>query len=276
MTDYTTSCEVLEYCNHPEQMLQDHVEYNGKTGYCGIHVPAFVTVDLLRSVPIRELSFLLWDYLDPNNTDAEKAKKERMRYAYRVLTSEDRVVWNVIEDSLDDYRRGWQVFTFATPLTARYVRIHALNNLQNSGFHIVRLHVLDQIRSSREVAPSFCKEIHEPAFEREVGDQYPLSNQLMDLSERVHRVISGAKEPPAESVRAACLDLQDKLYQRSRELNAVDGKIDEIRRLIAVPVKSKFEGDFREAQKARKWELIFTAALFVLSIINFVVAVMSK
>lgn len=274
MVDYTASkevCEVLEFCNHPEEMFCDTV-YDGKTGYCGIHTPAFITVDLLNDVPIQEICFLLWDYRDPMNCDPDKEHKERMKYAYRLLISSDRTSWSVIDDSLCEFRRGWQMFTFEQPVFARYVRIHALANKMNSGFHVVRIHVLDAVSATLNIVPSYVKHVNINQFEREIGDQNPLSNRLTDLAEQVYQALPKTQAGElAPAVKETYLRFQMKLFRHARELYAVDGKIDEVRNLIAAPIRDLLAKRFAREQRELKWTTWISFILLLAPFISIIV-----
>ncbi len=274
MVDYTASkerCEVLEFCNHPEEMFKATV-YDGKTGYCGIHTPAFITVDLFKIVPIREISFLLWDYRDPMNHDPDKERKERMKYAYRLLVSSDRVCWSVVDDSLCEFRRGWQLFTFEQSVSARYVRIHALANRMNSGFHVVRIHVCDTVSVALNIVPSYAKHINDNQFEREIGDQNPLSNRLTDLAEQVYHVLPKTQAGElVPAVKETYLRFQMMLFRHARELYAVDGKIDEVRNLIAAPIRDLLAKRFAKEQRELKWTTWISFILLLAPFISIIV-----
>lgn len=269
--DYAYNASVLEYCNHPELMLDDGVPYyNHKTGYCGIHWPAFVTLDLKSIHSIGEISFLLWDYQDTYNYSPEKDKMNDMKYAYRLLISEDMKTWSVVHDTESRHVKGWQYFRFTNKISAQYVRIHALHNERNSGFHIVKIHVLSDTTTKDEQGD--VHEITNTKFESEVGDLYPLSKKLLDLSYRIYKCLPKDEQGVItdENLRRKYVDIQDSLYKYSHELNTVEGKTDELKRLIIVPISETFERLFNDNNKSLRkglWVSIITILIWITTII---------
>lgn len=83
-----------------------------------------------------------------------------------------------------------------------------------------------------------------PAFEWELGDAYPLANQLLDLSGRIQDVMSKTKMD--SELKSKYLRVVDYLFEKSKELDAVNGKVDELRKLISEPVSKKLKRDFKK------------------------------
>lgn len=64
IVDLALKKPVLEFCNHPEQLTaegndREYDAING--GYLGIHHPAFITVDLEKTVEVKQISMKLYD-----------------------------------------------------------------------------------------------------------------------------------------------------------------------------------------------------------------------
>ena len=76
---------VLEECNTPEEMLDGKYLFDGSKGYCGVHVPAYLTIDLGENYEIGYIRFLLMNRGNADNNHGE-AQRE---YYYRILVSED-------------------------------------------------------------------------------------------------------------------------------------------------------------------------------------------
>ncbi len=208
---------VLELCNHYEQLtLAAFDGYDGKSGYCGVHAPACLTVDLgaLAAGEERDVGLirlLLFDSVVDNN----HGDRERLYY-YRVLVAEDFATerrdkdaweWRVVADLTRCGTRNWQFIRIPGGLRrVRYIRIHCVGSLKNSGFHIVRLgayaervaaavdygRLMEHLRRDPAVpAPDGTLRPIDPCGkaqyvcvegspEIEVGDGFPLSKRIYD------------------------------------------------------------------------------------------------
>lgn len=257
--------KVLEYCNHYHYLTSGkEIEYDNKSGYCATHWPAYLTVDLEREYDLRQISFQLWDYEDPNNKLADKAKYIDQIYAYRLLLSSDKRSWQVIHDTAgtsSKYRKGWQTFLFDNAIRARYIRVHAIHNMKNSGFHIVRLHAFEEINPFFDKGNVFI--CFDP-YELELGDAYPLSNQLLDLSGRIQNAMP---RTVSTMLKQRYTQIIDYLFEKSKELDAVDGKVDEVRKLIAEPISEKFEEEFKKNNRSEVVGLVISVVSLVIWIV---------
>lgn len=143
--DLAAGKTVLELCNHNEQLTKPEFDgYNGHSGYCGVHVPAYLTIDLGEEHNIELIQFLLFDPIeDTNHGSSERG------YSYRVLVSsgntagqcdKDEWEWRVLCDCGREWRRNWQFIHIPGGIEqVRYIRIHCMDSKKNKGFHIVRL-----------------------------------------------------------------------------------------------------------------------------------------
>lgn len=146
--DLAAGKSVLELCNHNEQLTNaDFDGYNGQSGYCGVHVPAYLTIDLGQEYNIGLVQFLLFDPIEDTNHGAGERG-----YSYRVLVAEDfsstldkdEWEWRVLCDCGRDWCRNWQFIHIPKGVEkVRYIRIHCMDSRKNKGFHIVRLRVYD-------------------------------------------------------------------------------------------------------------------------------------
>lgn len=269
-TDLALHKKVLEYCNHYEPLTDGKEnEYDTKSGYCATHWPGYITVDLENVYEVKQISFQLWDFEDPRNVYWNKSACTNQLYVYRLLCSVDRYNWQVVYDttgSLNKYRKGWQSFLFRENCQVRYIRVHAIHNLRNSGFHIVRLHTF------QEMVPEFMKgdiQICDAAFEWEQGDAYPLANQLLDLSGRIQNIMP--RNGISSELKDKYLQLIDYLFEKSKELEAVNGKIDELRKLISEPVSGKLKKDFRKNARDGIIGVVLTVISFIIWLIIIIV-----
>ena len=277
MTDYALNKNVLEYCNHGGFLTDGKTDkYNGVTGYLGIHAPSYVTVDLQDIKEVKNICFKLWDYEDKDNECPDKAQLKDKLYTYRLLISTDKMEWKVVYDcsklQKDKYKKGWQTFVWEQPVPVRFIRVHCMNSKRGSGFHIVELHAYDQVARLRKVDTEISFDANH-TFDVEIGDAYPLSYQLYDLSGRFQDALEKrvAGKPNAKEIYDSIIDF---LFRKGREVESVNGKIDEIRRLVSDPVKDGIQRRFKEENiESRKniWFSIFQLAawliLFIVSII---------
>lgn len=277
MADYALYKKVLEYCNHASYMTDKKtVKYDGKTGYLGIHTPGYVTVDLRKTRYVKNICFKLWDYEDPDNECPEKAERSNQVYSYRLLISENKEKWTVVHDCSDlpveeKYRKGWQTFIWEDPVPVRYIRVHCLNGKRNSGFHIVKLHAYDQIA---ELDPVDTKIIipRTKSFEKETGDAYPLSYQLNDFSGRIQEALGTRiqKNPAAKEIYDSIVDF---LFRKAKEVDAVNGKVDEIRRLVAEPVKEEIQRRFEAENHDSRSNIRFSIIQIILWVIILILSI---
>lgn len=286
--DYASGKPVMELCNHPEYLTDDSETYGGndekEPGYLGTHWPSFITVDLIEKPEIiRAICLKLWDWQDPCNKDPQKENSKEMQYAYRLLVSSDRILWNVLFDSADclqkegKFRKGWQCFTFPPQRDIRFIRVHCLKNRKNSGFHIVKL------KAFANAEGDFFKELTKkvPCIEckgvvaQELGDGTPLSVRIINLAGQLQEIRSlsanriqflrksNAPEGPGteysflasvledlERQRVGGGDVIGRLFKRGHEVQLVSASIEETRSLIVEPVRRTSEKDAIASKKS--------------------------
>lgn len=149
-------------------------------------------------------------------------------------------------------------------MAVRFIRVHCMNSRRGSGFHIVELHACDEVASLNKVDTKVSFNADYP-FEVEIGDAYPLSYQLYDLSGRfqdaIEKRVTG--RPDAKAIYDSIIDF---LFRKGREVESVNGKIDEIRRLVSDPVKDGIQKRFKEENiESRKniWFSVFQLAAWI-------------
>jgi hypothetical protein len=103
--------------------------YNGSSGYAYCLVGESMVMDLKTNCSIHQLNLLLWD-------------GDNRQYGYRIEASQDARNWVEIIPAQTHY--SWQFLSLASPVQARYLRLHALTNTANSGFHLVEWEVIGQ------------------------------------------------------------------------------------------------------------------------------------
>ncbi|MBQ7856174.1 MAG: hypothetical protein IJ348_03530 [Alistipes sp.] len=273
--DYALGKIAFELCNHPHYMTSegDTKPYGTRIdeyGYLGIHHPANITLDLtpadeyvgalqlscnkedenvIKLAKIRQISIKVMDPGDELN----KSPMEGQQYAFRLLCSEDGERWKILFDTTETecpYRRGWMHFKLratekdATPnsgvVTMRYFRIHALHNPVSSGFHVVRLRLFN---FEREDMPA-GEEIILPTsgyHEYEDNDTTPLATKLLNIAERLYRGTRDRFKTASEDEEKSFRDVYDHIIEKAFELQAVDGKIDQVRKIITPLISKKME-----------------------------------
>lgn len=177
---------VLEECNTPEAMLDGNYKtFDGTIGYCGVHVPAYLTIDLGKNHPIGYIRFLLMNR-GKDDTNHGVAQRE---YFYRMLVSEDTphinsaTKWHVIYDTCGKGYVDWQCFTLSEPMQVRYIRIHAIENRKNNGFHIIQFEAYERpVELHEGEVAALNVSVDTSKMECEIGDGMPLFKKLNDIS----------------------------------------------------------------------------------------------
>ena len=282
IVDLALKKPVLEFCNHPEQLTAEgnDLEYDAiNGGYLGIHHPAFITVDLEKTVEVKQISMKLYDSaetLNKTKVPKKQAGNYSSRYAFRLLCSTDMESWKVLYDTTKatepygdkaagnrkTYRKGWQWAVFDEPVRMRYFRIHALHNPANSGFHVVRLRLYDKEYDKMKLGEKMTLQSEN---ETEIKDALPLSARLLNLSQRLDVATPDTikKEKDGEY-----LSLKNQIVERSIEVHTVDGKVDQFRRIITPHMVKFLEDHYTNERKTNliSWtvtlSLIFIKSVF--------------
>ena len=217
--DFAENQNVLELCNHPKELTKKAYNgYNGVSGYCGIHAPAYLTIDLGRERQVGLIQLLLMDLVE----DMNHGKKERLYY-FRILTAEDytrtatdkdKIKWSVLYDSQHCGYRNWQFIHVTKGIKARFIRIHCIHNNKNNGFHVVRLRVYSDVVADAVNYDEIHRYLHKPEvqyrntviacdrdnlsqiihiepqmIETEIGDGFPLSKRIYDTTNLIKQIV---------------------------------------------------------------------------------------
>ena len=270
VVDYARGKIALEHCNHPEYMTMagDENDYGTNIpeyGYLGIHHPSNITLDLDSEVLVRQISI---KFMDPNDTKNKNPNKEQC-YAFRLLCSNDMLQWQILYDSTatdKPYRIGWFHLRLEENVTMRFFRVHALHNPANSGFHIVRLRLFNIENKSvpdgekiESLVPNEC--------EYEINDTTPLATKLLNIAERLYRGSVDENGNSPDDFK----EVYNYVVERAFELQAVDGKVDQVRKIITPLISEKMEKKQSDSIKSTKWQwfmsCFFIVAYVVVSII---------
>lgn len=168
---------VLEECNTPEAMLDgNYRDFDGTGGYCGVHVPAYITIDLGQNYSVGYIRFLLMNRGEEDTNHGTAPRK----YFYRLLACADTpcingsTEWKVIHDTENNGYVNWQCFSLTEPMEMRYIRIHTIDNRKNNGFHIIQFEAYEHPAELPEgEVVSLDKTIDTSAMCNEVGDGLP-------------------------------------------------------------------------------------------------------
>lgn len=263
--DFALGKAAMEFCNHPLDMTKpgDDLPYDSVNGgYLGIHHPANITVDLEQLCPVRQVSIKFFDCEDELCKHSDTSFHE---YAFRLLCSEDGVRWKVLYDSTASghgakrYVKGWLYGVFEQPESMRFFRIHALHNPSSSGFHVVRLRLLDRewpdLKRGDRIYFSSVKDI-------EVGDSTPLSTQLYNLLGRISSRLSAQTKQ-----KASYQQLSNHIFEKALEFEAIDGRIDQIRKVVTPHIENKLTEDSRKEKRSTIIETCITVLLLILNLI---------
>ncbi len=219
ITDLAQHKKVLEVCNHPKFMTDPtFLGYNGQTGYCGIHHPTALTVDLKSAHNIGLIQFLL------NDPDEDFCHGDNERkYYFRVLVADDytqqssnnnapnknMIEWKVLYDSQHCGYRNWQFIHIESGIKARFIRLHCIYNDKNQGFHIVRLRAYTKEVANAVDYNMLRTKLHEKNQDgqiidrhnlsqiisvncdnvvTEIGDGFPLSKRIYDIANLTRQI----------------------------------------------------------------------------------------
>lgn len=262
--DFALEKPVMEFCNHPKDMTRpgDNLPYDSVTGgYLGIHHPANITVDLENICKVKQVAIKFFDCED---SLCKQSDTKCHMYAFRLLCSEDAEKWTVLYDSTTQsdkkrYVKGWVHGVFEKEKSMRYFRIHALHNPSSSGFHVVRLRLLDQeddsLKRGQEIVFSSDCDV-------ETGDSTPLSTQLYNLLGRISsRLNDNTKK------KSTYLNLSNHIFEKALEFEAIDGRIDQIRRVVTPHIESKLTEKNRKEMITTIFESGITLLILALNLI---------
>ncbi len=295
LIDYAAGKIAFELCNHPEYMTQegDAMAYGvnlEEPGYLGIHHPAHITLDLLpelgrqteaaakSTVGVKQVSVKFMDPKDPLN----KSPKDGQQYAFRLLSSVDGERWQVLYDSTatdNPYRVGWQHFVFRSAATSeapqsetlqmRYFRIHALHNPITSGFQVVRLRLFNVENNDMPQGEKIVLPI-DGSCDVEIGETTPLATKLLNISERLYRGVTkkfAEQTTVSEEEKSNFEVVYNHVVEKAFELQAVDGKVDQVRKVITPLISKKLEDKKVRSIASTRREWIVSLGLLVLYII---------
>ncbi|HEX8450573.1 MAG TPA: discoidin domain-containing protein [Longimicrobium sp.] len=210
--------------------------YTGNHGFTHVNWPGTLTVDLGATFQIICIRFLLWD-----QRGIRGGQRATRRYLYRLLTSVDHETWTVHYDTGYQGSNGWQVFDFASPFTARYVRLHGLWNSDNDGFHVVELEAHDDVPPPTEHEVVFQKTLNR-ALETEAGDGLPLEVGMSRVIRSLERLV---RENQQVLNPGPFNELISQLRTQARDIAAIEQSMFAVRREIIEPVKRELEGSSR-------------------------------
>ncbi len=257
----------LELCNHPAFLTApgDCEPYSTKTGgYLGIHHPANVTLDLGQTAGVRQISVKFMAENDPLN----RTPMPGQEYAFRLLASQDGHRWQILFDSTETdrpYRQGWLHATLKEACEMRYFRVHALHNPVSSGFQIVRLRLFDSV--NRSMPEGEWVELSSTR-ECEINDTTPLATKLQNLAERLYRSVPEEDKDAAHPEKKEQFDkIYNHIVEKAFELQAVDGRIDQIRNIITPHFAKSLDERYADNKRAMHREWTTTLVLFIIFVI---------
>ncbi len=229
--------------------------YTAGTGFVHTNWPDYLTIDLESICKLYVIRFLLWDRLGNSN------KRDKRKYKYRLLTSEDHNEWQVHFDTGKDGFNGWQEFEFNPPVSARYVRIHAMWNSANVEYHIVEVEAHDSPATSL-IAECVLKRVINNSIDKneiEVGEPFPLTSKVFSDLNKIEELVNDNDYIKPEKFLRIINDLRVKF----RDMTLIEQSMDSIRREIIRPVTEEME----EASKLGK----YSKYGFIVGLIGFIV-----
>ena len=215
-------------------------------------------------------------------------------YAFRLLCSEDGRMWRVLYDSTNTdtpYRVGWSHFIFrdsealevanSGAQRMRYFRVHALHNPVSSGFHVVRLRLFGAEKSMPHGDTIILQS--NGAYDTEINDTTPLATKLLNIAERLYSstpdVYKLSPKTEVERDASSVVDFNavyNHVVEKAFELQAVDGKVDQVRKIVAPLISRKMEEKMVDGVKSMRREWMIMISLLALYIVVKLLVVFNK
>lgn len=221
--------KVFEYCNSPQFLtipnLDTFTTTDGTSGYCGTHWPAYLTIDLQDNYDIAYIRFFLWKHRsNPNN-----------KYRYRLLLSADRTEWTVIYDTRREHCNGWQEFKIEPVIKKiRYIRLHALHNLSNSGFCVAALQAFQKYDIEKIKKSHYIEIKNENNFTIEIGDGLPVYKQLENLSNQISALSDTHTLVSEEKMKK----IMDNVLIHAYDIKVIEIEKENIKRTVINPIEN--------------------------------------
>ena len=205
--------------------------YTGSIGFCEFQWPNYLTIDLEDLHVIKNIRFLLWDGLGSGGV------RHHRNYFYRLLTSKDHKIWEVIFDTMQEGFNGWQMFSFPSGIEARYVRIHGLWNSANSSFHMIELQVHDDDPPEIEAEYTLERTINTDAIHSEDGDALPIEHNAQILIKKLEQLLEENTILNPKPIKSVISQLRTQV----KDVSAIEKNLESIRREITNPVQKELE-----------------------------------
>jgi len=222
-----------------ERMLKNQSEatdgnttsYGGRKGFAEFSWPGYLTIDLNEPFTIYCIRILLWDGLGRGNT-----VRDNRIYKYRILTSLDHKLWDVLLDTGDEGFNGWQVIKLPEGLKIRYIRIHGLFNSANPYFQVVQIEAYDSEPAELNAEIIFEKKISsQDVVINEMDDGLPLAIKLRSLINKIESLIISSNLLNPKPFKELIYQLRDQF----KDVASIEKGMSSIRREIVSPVKDE-------------------------------------
>lgn len=256
MSNVALNKPVEEKMNHPESATDGNIKnYNGIKGFADFMWPGTLTVDLNQIYDLFCIRMLLWDEMG----DSFRRRDSRI-YKYRLLTSIDHKLWNVIHDTGEKGYKGWQVFDFDKSIQVRYIRVHGLYNSVNPNFHVVQLEAYDNQNIDTSIDITFHKQIITSVLNNEEGDGLPIEDKMKYIISQLDELI----EKNSDLIKPEPFkEISSQLKIKVRDITAIERSVDSIRRRIIDPVSKELV----KQSKIGKISLILGIFFFIVTIV---------
>jgi len=232
MHNLALKCPIEEQIQNASLATDGNVtNYDGNEGYSHFPWPGTLTVDLGHEYSVKVIRFLLWD-----NLGIMGGFRDPRRYRYRLLTSSDHKVWNVIHDTGLDGYNGWQVFYLGPSLLSRYIRIHGIWNSANILFHVVQIETYENEPPPPNGDIILQRTIRTSDITHEIRDGLPLQRSVTQIINRFEALISEYSEYVKPEIFQSLIQ---QLRLQVSDIAAIESSLESIRREFLLPVESE-------------------------------------
>jgi hypothetical protein len=217
--------------NQSEATDGNITSYSGQKGFAEFSWPGYLTIDLSEPYTIYCIRILLWDGLGRNNT-----QRDNRIYKYRILTSSDHKLWDVLLDTGEEGYNGWQVIKLPMGLKIRYIRVHGLFNSANPYFQVVQVEAHDSEPLELDAETVFKKNISsQDVGINENDDGLPLAIKVRSLINKIENLIATNNILNPEPFNELIYQLREQV----KDVASIEKSMGSIRHEIVNPVKDE-------------------------------------
>lgn len=142
-------------------------------------------------------------------------------------------------DTYQDGLNGWQSFSFEEKITARYIRLHAINDSKARSFHIIEFQIFDFKPNNTDISITLDRTFSKTDVSLktiEIGDGTTISNKIHGLIKTIEKL----NKKYSDSINTNILNqAKSELESRVFDIARIEKEASSIRREILHPISSR-------------------------------------